>query len=94
MADCRAYLTLSYYQKNKWVNSSIISFDTELLYFNGFKKYVKKEILESEDIPKQTTFWMGNACAKEDLSSAEYLTKQEYSELYQTSKMERIVKNS
>ena len=50
--------------------------------------------MESEDIPKQTTFWMGNACAKEDLSSAEYLTKQEYSELYQTSKMERIVKNS
>ena len=37
---------------------------------------------------------MGNACAKEALSSAEYLTKQEYSEPYQTSRMERIVKKS
>ena len=35
---------------------------------------------------------MGNACAKEGLSSAKHLTKQEYSEPYQTSKMEHIVK--
>ena len=35
---------------------------------------------------------MGNACAKEDLSRAKHLTKKKYSEPYQTSKMERIVR--
>ena len=50
-------------------------FDTEPLYFNGFKKYVRRKFWNLKTYLNKLLSGWGNACAKEDLSSAEYLTK-------------------